>query len=631
MASEERKDDEALRLVIKDLEDASHWHERFCKDVDRWYRSWRGVVEKNDKALPWTSKLHPPYGMQIAETIVANLIDDKLRFTAKARPRMHSDLGYLETLRRAARAHELLLVEQIDRERFDEKLDDFYTQNTIAGLTAMKQFWRRDEHMVKRRYFREEPVFSPVNGIQIGVERVSEVVREPFVRYEGPVSEVVDVRDLWWCPGGAVTLDRATSVTHRVWKTYEELESLHKQGVYGDPSALKESRDYSDVTVDRERDLFQQSRAKGMIELIERWSADRVTTVANRKVVLADVKEDPFWHGELPFVVCSTRPDLFRIPGISEIEIIEDLQKALWMMMNQRLDNTALMNMAIVMFRSDFDDPDEFEFAPLARNVVDDPSQVQMWSPNPISAQISIPAEANVRGDMQNLSGAAPFMSGAETQTIDQKTATGISIITNLAQRLLSRKKQRGLMALSRVCWQRAWLNRQFVEAPQLVRTVGPDGAEAWEQVLPEDLQHDCYFEFEPAAESFSKQERIAQSQALLQMALSAMGPVAMMAQAKMAQGMPARTVNIEAYIDDHLRAYEKDDVERYWSVAQAPQMMQAPGGPGGQQGPSGAPGEETVGVTSPLAYGPGSPSNEMSLSPEVFDQRMLAGSGRER
>jgi len=49
---------------------------------------------------------------------------------------------------------------------------------------------------------------------------------------------------------------------------------------------------------------------------------------------------------------------------------------------------------------------------------------------------------ADTKGDMQNVSGGMPFMSGVATQTLDQKTATGVSIVTTIAQRMVAAQKQ---------------------------------------------------------------------------------------------------------------------------------------------------------------------------------------------
>lgn len=613
-----RTKDERVQIVQKELEDAGRWHPDYCRKVDSWYKTWRGVLESKSEAAQWKSRLHPPYAMQVADTILANIVDDRLRYTVKPRPRIESDLQHLEMLAEAARFHEILMNDQLDRERFLDKLSVFYLQAVIAGLSVFKQSWRRSTKRVVQRSTSRQPVPDPFAGV--AMVDVATVEEREITLYEGPWSEVVDVRDFWWYPEGAVSLDRASSVCHRVFVTMDELRRLEAQGVYSNVDAISESRDYSSVLDERERGLFNVSRTRDMVEVIERWTRDRVIAVANRKVVLRD-EPNPFWHGDVPFVTCTLKPDLFRIPGISDIENIRDLQTALWKLMNQRLDNTELVNNAIVMFRSDFDDPDSFEFGPAARNIVDDPSQVVLWTPNPLSAQISIPAEQSIRGDIQNITSAAPFASGADSSTVDQQTATGVSIITTLAQRMMAFKKSHGLRALDRVFDQRMWLNYQFAPEEQLVRNVGPDGVVSYETIRREDLSPDCYFESEPANETLMTQQRRAESQARMQTALQ-IAPVL----AAIAQGDPeAKSLNVERFVEDWLRAWGVDNTAPYFSARPQPLVQGVPGqvsqpGFDQQQGQNG--------VTSSFASDQLSPSNVDTMSPVAAMHRMLSQTG---
>ena len=88
------------------------------------------------------------------------------------------------------------------------------------------------------------------------------------------------------------------------------------------------------------------------------------------------------------------------------------------------------------------------------------------------------------------------------------------------------------------------------------------------------------------------------------------------------------RTVNVEAYLEKMLKAFDVQDCDAYFS--QAPQPAVA--GMGGQQGQGGAPAQDpmaqNLGVTAPQAADASSPSNATSQSPAVFMQRALAMGG---
>lgn len=610
------RDDPALRVVLKDLSDAQEWHDEFVTKCDSWYRTYRGIMEERSKASQWTNRVHPPYAMQVAETIVANLVDEKLRFSGKPRPRVETDMVLLDTLRDAARAQEYMINAQLAACHFQEKLRPFYLQNVVCGLTVTKQYWKRTQRDVRQRRQRVEPQLDEFGQV-VGSTVVTEVVKRPLVTYEDAYVEIVDVRDFWWCPGGAVELDRVTSASHRAWMTKDEIDQLEQAGTYrkGSCQKLSDTRDFSGLASDRERDIFQVSRTKGMVEVIERWSHDQVITIANRAVVLRE-EENPFWHGDLPFVACSTRPEMFRIPGVSEIEQISGLQEALWTLTNQRLDNTELLNNAVVFHRSDVD-PEELEIAPGATNETEGNPQdaVWVWSPTPLSAQISIPAEQSLRGDIQNISGAAPFASGADSTAIDQQTATGVSIITTLAQRILASKKQNGYNALLRMVDQIAWLDRQFMPEARVIELAGGEGAREYFTVQPEHFDPIVQFEFDPASESMMQQQRRAESQALVQVLLESFQPA-------MVSGAP---INVGEVLRYHLRQYGIDDPDRFFLPPGQNPMQAAM--PGAQP----VPGAEVAtpnGVTSPLATAPSSPSNGNSMSPVAAQQRMLSQTG---
>jgi len=315
-------------------------------------------------------------------------------------------------------------------------------------------------------------------------------------------------------------------------------------------------------------------------------------------------------------------PDLFRIPGISEVEVISDLQDMLWTLMNQRLDNLQLLNNAIAIIRSDVDDPDAFEFAPGERWLVDDVNQVKFLETPPITAQLAVQAEAGIKGDLQNISGGMPLLSGTDTQ-IDNNTATAASIFTSLAQRRLAAKKQNYTWAYNRVGEQWMQLDQQFIREPRAVAIVGPDGGTLIRRVDPAEIQGRYHIVGEMMDESLNRQERRAEAQAKLQVALQAALPFA----------QSSTPLNLQAFMDDYLAAYDIQDTSKYYaSHNPLPQLQQ---GPGSQQapGPPGTAGPPPVaggpaGVTAPQAVDVNAPSNAFSQSPVAALQRMAAMAG---
>ena len=114
-----------------------------------------------------------------------------------------------------------------------------------------------------------------------GAQEVEKV--EPA--YEGPTTEVVDVRDFFFHEA-AVSQDRCRFFIHRVWMTLDEIEKLQKQGFFKNVSQLKDDPHKNREPPESPDDM--RNRVKDMIEVLEHWDMEKlkVTWVAEQKVVL---------------------------------------------------------------------------------------------------------------------------------------------------------------------------------------------------------------------------------------------------------------------------------------------------------------------------------------------------------
>lgn len=638
-----KPNEDALARAVKQIGECRQSHADFVAGVEKRYKSYRGFVEevKDD----WRSQAHPPFIQHIVETTLASLIADKFRF--KITPRLtldtylHPDVA--EQARLGAEAHQILMDWQIKKDRLSNIQRAFNLQHAIAGITVAKTYWVTKEERRRRLVAQDtpllgeddQPIVNPVTGAALVYPALQEVDGSTIV-YDGPTTEVRDVRDFMW-PGNAVSIEKAGYLIDRVWMRKDELADAYADGQFGPDvggwswddviEVLGDNERASSVTeeyVTREQSLYNVNRTKDLFEVCEVWdhTTGKTTTVINKVALLAHV-DFPFWHNRPPFTVCSTQPDLFRIQGISQVEKVEHLQKLLWELMNQRIDNLKLINTAIFWFRPDIEDPDEYEFEPGARWAVEDPAQVQMWQPNVIPAEVSLQGEALLKGDMQNLAGGFPFSSGTDSQNVDQKTATGASIITNIAQRSIDLAKQQVDQAMQDIGEQRMVLNQQFIREPTIAPAIGTgDVGDEIHVILPEILQGDYDFDLEPSSDPLMKQEEQASANGLAQILSAMMGPILPLAQAGL-----ARMINFDAIVEDILHAYGKDDTERYFIQQPPPALPQQTGQQSQQAQPDGAgPGGQTLGVTAPQATDAAtSPSNAMSVAPSTLLQRAMA------
>jgi hypothetical protein len=297
------------------------------------------------------------------------------------------------------------------------------------------------------------------------------------------------------------------------------------------------------------------------------------------------------------------------------------LQEMLWTLQNQRLDVVRMLANVITLIRTDVDDPESFEWAPNAQWFVEDPGQVDTLKIDPTVANITLQAEALLKGDLQNIMGGLPMASGADSQTIDQQTATGVSIITTIAQRLIQARKQHYLWAYAQLGKHFLLLYQQFLREERVIKIVGLPGAKAYKTITPDDVQGDYDVMIDVTSDSLNRQERRAESQSLLQIA----------AQVQPIFAQSGAALNLKAFMEKTLEAYDVLDKERYFLPR--PLGQAAIGAPAaGPQQPGAAPPtapQSPNGVTNPtLAAGPTSPSNVATMSPEAAMQRMMAMSG---
>lgn len=615
-----------LAYCLRGFHEDEKPHQLFAEKVDRNYRAYRGILERRSEAAGWTNKQHPALIFQTMDTLLAGLIDPSPSWRLRARPRMVAagETPNVEQMTAGVKANELLLNDELAVDAYGEKQTVFLLQNLIAGLTVGKNHWLKTTGPAVTTKITSEPIREPNSGKIIAFQpKASQSQQGEEIYRDGPSFLPIDVRDFIW-HSAATTLDQASRVTHRVWKDFGELKELERQGIYEHVDDLLESQDQAKQNLgNREQDLFQIDRTKDKIEVLECWidHGRRVVSIGNRKVVLRDTG-NPYRFEHLPnrypFVVCSSSPDLFRIPGISDVEIVREVQEILWTLLNQRLDNLQLINNAIILLREDVDDVDDFDFYPGARNLVSDPASVQMWTPNVNIANLSIEAEQIARNDLQNLPGASPALQG-NMQSAD--TATEVSLVSNLAQRRMAMKRQQTKWCAKRTGEQWLALNQQMIDHDKYVPIVGKDGELAIELVSPLLLQGRFMIDVEQMDESLMRQERRAEKQALFQVGVQA-APV--MAQA----GTP---LNLKALFNDLLAEFDIDDPEAYYAAG-AQQQVQTGGAPSGQPGLNGGPPMPTpdmgAGLTAPQSADVSSPSNAFSNSGQMMLARALASRG---
>jgi hypothetical protein len=647
----QEKVSDAVSLVRRSVEDCERiYHDRFLRKVEKRYLAYRGLtqkaepqrVEETDMAVQnaedaWRSEITTPYVLQTCEGMLATMLEPNPSFDVKPRPQPDEPIDEVVARLSAVTAVDDTLRYALDRDQFATKQRDFMQQDLIAGISVLKTSWKTERRTVTR-LGATSIVVSDSQGVPYAsVPSHQEVQVEDAIVWDDACCEVVDVRDFFW-PAQASRIDKAEYLIHRTWESFDSLKRKEKDGEYQNVDQLKTAASSTSqasvaTTADltkREMRTRNQDRTRNLIEVLEYWTPERVITVGNRTVLLAD-RPNPLWNGRLPFVVCAAMPDAFQVAGLSVVEALAQLQEMLWTLQNQRLDVVRMLANLITVIRSDVDDPESFEWAPNAQWFVEDPGQVDTLKIDPTVASITLQAEELLKGDLQNIMGGLPYGSGVNSSPIDQETATGVSIITTIAQRIIQARKQHYLWAYAKVGKQFLQLYQQYLRDDRVVRIVGAQGAQAYKTISPLDIQGDYDITIDATSDSLLRQERRSEAQALLQIAVQSQP---MFAQS----GAP---LNLRAFMEKTLDAFDVLDKETYFLHPAAPpvaapgQNVGPPGLPGqpgapGQQGPPGLPlGAPVTGVTNPgAAAGPMSPSSSPSMSPVAPMQRMGAMSG---
>ena len=626
--------------IVRKVDEALGQHQYFVNLYGKRERAYRGV---KDRALKekWQHNLRPPYAFNLLETVIASQIDQGLTYEVRPSPHAQVTAEEAQHMLLMAEDCEDLLRHEYRVDGMDRKQRPLFLCDGIGGIGIGKTYWNYVPGLVRKQEVKNNPIYGPRGEVLWMDTQIVESEAHGILR-DHSTTEVVDPRDFIWHesareldprkPGGA------QHVTHRCWYSFEQLKALEKMGFVKGVDRLKDSRDFTDQYQDRDTELFNVNRTKDLIEVMEHWWFEDgqiyYAWVGNRDVLLVDKTDNPFWHGLYPFFAVNSMPQPFSLRGTSTIELIEDLQSILWELQNQRLDNVELINNAIMLIRSDVDDPDAWEHYPGARWEVDSVDQVKSLEPPYQVAEVSISAENLIKGDLQTVTSAVPFAGGADSGTQTTATATGASIVMNAAQQQLAMRKYQAQLGLQDEANMRFKNCQQFYDGNKLVHVLGPEGALAFKDVPIIAIQGEYMFELTPMSESQMRQERRAEASQFAQLMMG-FAPLAAAA---------GKALDVEAIIKWFAKQWKIDYPEQFFAApanTAAGGAIQALGGQGsGAPGtppagpPGGAPpGAPNLGTTSATAVDASKPSatGGLSMSPALFRQRAMALASSQR
>ena len=603
--------DPLVTELLNETKSGEDEHRNRVKRFDRSYDVYRATgadtAGRSRTFSPWQSRLRVPYAMQTIDTALVNMVTPG-KPKCQVHPRTPDFVD-------KARKFQLVMDYYTDRDHLVEKVPMIMQQGLIYGVTVAKTHWlfAEGEKIVKG--------IDPLTGE--AVPHATDVTLK-----DGPAMEPWDVYDVWWDPQGR-DVDTCAYVVLRSWASKADLlnhacdhpkeHDRHEcTGIYHNIDELIETGTTGRVTTTaQERYLMQQQKTtqrRDMYELLEVWRDDRVTVIGNRKVLIRD-EPNPHWHGRKPIVIANTRPDVMQLQGIPETELVDHLQQALWTVQNLRMDNLLLTVQRGITYREGgVIDVDALELRPRFKWPVTDHDDIRPFEVQPLPPE-AYREEEGLLSRMQLVTGINPYISGTESVGADQNTATGVSVLSEVASRLLRFKAgQIQWKVFQRVYEQWGADIQQYMTEPVWVRIAGTGSEQSFQKVSPEEVQGEYDFRLEGTEDSLSSQQRKNDAIGLV----NACAPLIQLG-----------VFNPRAVAEKIAEAFDFDNPEELLMPApqggQAAPMPMNGGGPPqqlGQGGPIGPPGLPPQGMPgtagSPM---PGVGAIQTQLDPRVMQQ----------
>lgn len=551
--------DPEVQELLTETKPGRDEHDVRVRGYDKAYDVYRATTPTPAGRPTWQSKLRVKYGMQVIDTAMVNLAQGKPR--CKVMPRSPD---YEES----AKKFQLAIDYYTAQAHLQDQVPATVQQALIFGVTVGKNHWLYKKGQQPGRDWPTNPFTQEVYP--------QDVTRD-IVYYDGPFFEPWDINDAWWDPNGR-SVDDAEYVALRSYATKSELEQKQADGIYQNVEELLRTGTTPRSASAQERLAGgDQNLRKGRFEIVEYWRDRSLTVVGNQQILMRKI-ENPHWHGKKPVVIASCRPDLFKISGIPETELVRDLQDALHTIENMRMDNLHMTVMRGLTYREGgIQDPNLLVLMPRFKWGVTDHDDIRMIDMPPLPPEAYREEEA-LLARLQYVTGITPYVSGAGTNNIDQNTATGISILSSAAGALLQFKRQQIHFGI----WQRTFEQwgadiQQFMTEPVWIRLMGAGGSYTFEHVHPQDVAGEYEYVLEGTEESLSRQQERQEALGLLQ----ALAPI-----------MGLGIVNPKPILERVAAAFGFDNPEELFAVHQQappaapfpPQNGQVPTPPGGQQ-----------------------------------------------
>lgn len=448
------KSEQRIKFFTERLERAKKNQSAHRKDWQRFEEVYLGTQPMDpgpSKLLQ--SALKVKWAWQRWNAIAPELMDPepKLNF----RPVEISDARLSDALKQLTRV-------QFTQDHFVSKQPASVHDAGIYGLAVFKVHWHQKERKLKVRNARSILDRVMNNGLTFSVKHVI-VENRPSAMY-------VDPFDFFWDP--ACTSDQDWRyVFHRTYMTKGEMLQWQKKGVFKGVDAACQAHDELAKRSPLEKDEESDERRKGKYEVYEGWFDDGTRMVMCGKSLLHD-DINPYNHGEIPFVTWCTQPKERSLVGLSEMQPIEDLQQAIWIKDNQRIDAVNYAMFGVLLIDPNIPDAKNFKLEP--GKIVRAPMGARFEKINFNPDQYVFLSETeNYIAAMDAMTGYNSVLDGSNAGGLDRVTATVGTIADEATTLRRAMKKLQFRLCIAKIAKMWVQLNNQFLSEYELHRILG--------------------------------------------------------------------------------------------------------------------------------------------------------------
>jgi hypothetical protein len=498
-------DEQTVDLILSMTKKGRDAHRSRTQTIyDPAYETYRAQPRKKPALPGWRSQVRVPYAQSSLDTALVNIVSGAPKCVVT--PRHPDDVD-------ASRAMQAAMDYYVAEDHLVERQPLFAQQGLVMGVTVAKVYWAYAETTIRKR------VWLPDENGELRQTRV-ETVENAAVK-DAPCFEPWSVYDCYWDPNGR-DVDTCSYVALESWMSKDEIEKhrfnpdtrvgWRNLDEFLETAPSKRRADsYQDVY------LGQLNRRKGQFKVTEILTDEATFTIGNDKVLL-EAKPNPYWHGKKCVVIAQTRPDLFEMQGIPEVDMLRDIQDALHTLQNMTIDSIHLSVMRFATYRvGSVVDPNMIVIRPQGKIPVDNHDDVQFPVVPPVTNDVFTERE-RLLADMERVTGVSAYLSGADSNSVDQTTATGVTTLQNAANALMRFKAgQLHYKGFQRMFEMWGSMIQQYQTRDLWAEIADPKtGEAAWAKISPHDVAGDFHYRLVGSEENLSRQTARNESSALL-------------------------------------------------------------------------------------------------------------------